>query len=89
MTDHITAIAADLDREPDCRCVETDWGTDTLGCAMHAPTPEGRQWNRDHPNGISAEEDEAMCRYAFESCRDEGHIDTAARTGVCRGGAGS
>ena len=34
-----------------------------------------RQWNIDPPDGeISAEEDEAMARYAEEACREEGHI---------------
>ena len=33
-----------------------------------------RQWLLDHPNGISAEEDEMMVQYAEEACREEGHI---------------
>lgn len=73
MTDYLTAYAAQLDAEPECRCTTTDRQTDTLGCALHAETPEGRQWNRDHADGISAEELEAMDRYGAESCRDEGH----------------
>lgn len=31
-----------------------------------------RQWMEDHPDGISAEEQDAMDRYAEESCREEG-----------------
>jgi hypothetical protein len=34
---------------------------------------EALQWEADHPDGvISAEEDEAMARYAYEACREEG-----------------
>lgn len=33
---------------------------------------QGRQWDFDHTDGISAEEDEAMAQYAYESCREEG-----------------
>jgi hypothetical protein len=31
----------------------------------------GKQWELDHPNGISAEELASMDRYAYESCREE------------------
>jgi hypothetical protein len=73
MSDFLAALAETWDHEPECRCVETDRETDTLDCPLHAETPEGRQWNRDHPDGISDEELESMARYAYESCRDEGH----------------
>lgn len=71
MSDYLLALAAQLDAEPECRCVPQVGGEDTLGCPVH--DPEGYQWLLDHPDGISAEELEAMDRYAFESCRDEGH----------------
>jgi hypothetical protein len=35
MSDFLLALAAQLDAEPECRCVETDRGTDTLGCPLH------------------------------------------------------
>ena len=34
-------------------------------------TAEAEQWERDHPDGLSAEEEESMDRYAYEACRDE------------------
>lgn len=74
-----------------CRCTSTDKGTDRASCPRHdideavclalaqawgaEITEAGRQWELDHPNGISAEEDEAMARYAYEACRDEGCRD--------------
>jgi hypothetical protein len=47
---------ADLDREPECRCVETQRGTDTLGCPAH---------DLDYPE---SEPDEAlaMCEYSAQ-----------------------
>ncbi len=65
MTDHLLAYAAHLDREPECRCTEAEYGTDTLSCALHAETPEGRQWNLDHPDGVISDEELAsMDAYA-------------------------
>lgn len=67
MSDYLLSVAADLDREP-CTCTATDRGTDTLGCPEH--DPEGYQWTIDHPNGISAEEDASMARYAYEASQE-------------------
>lgn len=42
-----------------------------------------RQWDLDHPDGhISAEEDEAMARYAFEACREEACRCTTTDRGI-------
>jgi hypothetical protein len=43
----------------------------------------GRQWELDHPDGvISDEEDEAMCLYAMEACREEGCHDDAPKSAL-------
>lgn len=35
MSDYLLAVATILDGEPACTCVDTDRGTDTLGCPSH------------------------------------------------------
>jgi hypothetical protein len=35
MSDYLLTIAAQLNGEPECRCTDTDRGTDTLGCPSH------------------------------------------------------
>lgn len=42
MTDHLLAYAADLDREPECRCVDTLRGMDRAGCPAHDPEDDDR-----------------------------------------------
>ncbi len=68
MSDYLLTVAARLDREPDCTCVETDRGTDTLGCPTHDPVAV--QWACDHLDGeIADDEALAMCEYSAETDR--------------------
>ena len=41
-------------------------------CLAMTGDEEARQWELDHPDGISAEEMESMDRYAAEACREDG-----------------
>jgi hypothetical protein len=42
MSDFLLTYAAHLDREPVCRCCQTDRGVDTLGCDRHDTTAAAR-----------------------------------------------
>ena len=42
MTDFLTQIAADLDREPRCECRDTLRGLDRSGCPAHDPEDDDR-----------------------------------------------
>lgn len=90
MSDYLLAVAAALDVEPPCSCVDTLRGLDRDGCPTHDPA--GEQWRLDHPDGvISPEEDESMARYAYEACRLEGcrnDHDTAAPVAAPGGAVG-
>jgi hypothetical protein len=76
MSDYLAAVADDLDREPECRCVDTLRGLDRAGCPRHDP---------DYPES-EPDENLAMLEYASEDTHRPPSVsyDGAGPAG-CRG----
>jgi hypothetical protein len=76
MSDYLAAVADDLDREPECRCVDTLRGLDRAGCPRHDP---------DYPE---SEPDENLAMIAYSSEATNTARRPWATTGPARRGAG-
>jgi hypothetical protein len=75
MSDFLEAIQNDLDREPECRCVDTLRGLDRAGCPRHDP---------EYPES-EPDENLAMLEYASEAIRELAQGKLGPARAGCRG----